>query len=149
MTVFAGSVMMSCGGGEDAADALNGALEDIENMETDMSTDVADEDGTAEDTDAGMTETTETDMADDNSGSEETEKMLNDYEEYVDEYVVLYKKAMAGDQTAMSEYPALMQKASDLQQSMAEAQANGNWSSEQIQRMMDIQQKMSNAAMGG
>jgi hypothetical protein len=89
------------------------------------------------------------DMADDSdSGEAETTKMLDDYEEYVDEYVVLYKKAMAGDQTAMSEYPALMQKATELQQSMAEAQSAGSWSAEQVQRMMDIQTKMTNAAMG-
>ena len=73
--------------------------------------------------------------------------MLDDYEDYVDEYIKFYKKAMEGDNSALTQYPALMQKATALQQSMAKAQNNNELSATQIQRMMKIQTKMTNAAL--
>jgi hypothetical protein len=93
-------------------------------------------------------ETSDADESDQDATNAATNEMLDDYEAYVDEYLVLYKKAMAGDNTAMAEYPALMQKAAALQESMAEAQATGTWGAEQIQRMVEIQTKMYSAAMG-
>lgn len=53
-----------------------------------------------------------------NAGSENWNKMLDDYDAYVTDYIKLYKKAMKGDQSAISEYPALMEKANALQESM-------------------------------
>lgn len=76
------------------------------------------------------------------SGSEDFDKMLNDYDQYVTEYIKFYKKAMKGDNSAMSEYPSMMEKATNLQQSMQEAQGNGQLSTEQIARMVKIQAKM-------
>ena len=82
-----------------------------------------------------------------NSGSKDWDKMLDDYDDYVDEYIKFYKKAMNGDQSAMSEYPALMEKATNLQKSMEKAQNNNELSTAQVNRMMKIQTKMANAAM--
>jgi hypothetical protein len=82
-----------------------------------------------------------------NSESKDWDKMLDDYEDYVDEYIKFYKKAIKGDQSAMSEYPALIEKATKLQTSMENAQKDNELSSNQIQRMMKIQTKMTNAAM--
>lgn len=79
------------------------------------------------------------------SVSEDWDKMLDDYEEYVDQYVVLYKKAMKGDNSAITEYPALMEKANELQQSMEKAQNDNNLSPDQITRMTKIQTKMMKA----
>lgn len=76
------------------------------------------------------------------SGSEDYDKMLDDYDEYVTEYVKFYKKAMKGDNSAMSEYPAMMEKATKLQESMQEAQGNNQLSATQIGRMAKIQTKM-------
>ena len=76
------------------------------------------------------------------SGSEDYDKMLNDYDEYVTEYVKFYKKAMKGDQSALSEYPAMMEKATKLQESMRQAQGNNQLSATQIGRMAKIQNKM-------
>jgi len=81
------------------------------------------------------------------SGSEDWDKMLDDYEDYVDEYIKFYKKAMNGDQSAMSEYPTLMEKATKLQTSMEKAQSNNELTASQITRMTKIQTKMMNAAM--
>lgn len=76
------------------------------------------------------------------SRSEDYDKMLNDYDEYVTEYVKFYKKAMKGDQSALSEYPAMMEKATKLQESMQQAQGNNQLSATQIGRMAKIQNKM-------
>lgn len=49
---------------------------------------------------------------------------------------------MKGDQSALAEYPAMMQKATNLQESMQKAQGNNQLSVEQITRMSKIQNKM-------
>lgn len=76
------------------------------------------------------------------STNSDYDKMLNDYESYVDQYLVLYKKAMNGDQTAMMEYPDLMSKAEELERSMKDAEKSGNLSVQQLKRMNDINFKM-------
>lgn len=82
-----------------------------------------------------------------NSENKDWDKMLDDYEEYVDEYIKFLEKAMKGDQSAMSEYPALMKKATNLQNSMEKAQSNDELTASQITRMTKIQTKMMNAAI--
>ena len=80
------------------------------------------------------------------SGSEDWDKMLDDYDEYVTEYIKFYKKAMKGDNSALSEYPAMMEKATKLSESMSAAQNDNKLSATQIARMMKIQTKMLQAA---
>lgn len=82
-----------------------------------------------------------------NSNNGEWDEMLNDYEDYVDEYIKFYKMAVEGELSAMSQYTALMQKATALQQSIVKAQNNNELNTTQIQRMMKIQIKMTNAAL--
>lgn len=81
-------------------------------------------------------------------GSKDWDKMLDDYEEYVDQYIVFYKKALKGDNSAMTEYPAMMEKATSLQESMITAQNNDELSVSQVQRMSRIQSKMINGISG-
>ena len=81
------------------------------------------------------------------STNSDVDKMLDDYENYVDQYIVYLKKASKGDMTALSEYPSLMEKANQLQSSLQEAQNNNNFSADQMKRMVSIQQKMTNAAI--
>lgn len=76
------------------------------------------------------------------NGSEDYDKMLDDYDEYVTEYAKFYKKAMKGDQSAMTEYPAMLEKTTKLQESMKEAQGKNQLSVKQITRMSKIQTKM-------
>lgn len=80
------------------------------------------------------------------SGSSDWDKMLDDYEAYVDKYLEFLKKANKGDISAMQEYPALLEKATELQNSMQKAQDDNQLSPEQIRRMGEIQVKMLNAA---
>jgi hypothetical protein len=84
----------------------------------------------------------ESEQVPNSSDSQNWDKMLDDYEDYVDSYIKLYRKAKNGDQTALSEYPELMEKANSLQQSMAQAQNDNQLSVQQITRLSAIQNKM-------
>lgn len=111
-----------------------------ENVET-PTTEISNNETSSDDTtsiEEPTVEATETET----SGSEDYDKMLDDYDEYVTEYVSFYKKAMKGDQSALAEYPAMMEKAAKLQESMQQAQGNNQLSVKQITRMSKIQTKM-------
>lgn len=74
--------------------------------------------------------------------NEDFDKMLTDYETFTDEYVILYKKALNGDNSAFETYPELMEKAEKLQKSLEKADKNKQLSISQIKRIAKIQAKM-------
>lgn len=76
--------------------------------------------------------------------SEDWDAVLDDYEDYVDKYIKFYKKAMKGDMDALSEYPALMEKATSFAEKLENAK--GDLSPKQVGRMAEIQMKMQKAA---
>ena len=78
------------------------------------------------------------------TSSKDWDSMLDSYEEYVDKYIVLVKKAAKGDMSAMAEYAGLMQKAQELSYKMNGAQ--GNMSASQLARYIKITTKMTTAA---
>lgn len=92
-------------------------------------------------------ETSNIDSSISSSNSENWDEMLDNYEEYVDEYIEFYIKAKDGDNSAMAQYPTMMDKAIKLQTSMGKAQNNNELSSNQISRMLKIQTKMANVAL--
>lgn len=71
--------------------------------------------------------------------------LLDEYEEYVDQYIKTLKKAMEGDMSALSEYAALAEKAQKLANKIEKAK--GEMSTSQLQRYAKITQKMASAAM--
>lgn len=70
---------------------------------------------------------------------------LDDYEKYIDKYIKLYKKAKNGDTSALTEYPALLEKAQSLSNKLGNAQ--GNLKPKQASRFLKLQQKLANAAL--
>ena len=78
------------------------------------------------------------------TASADWDSMLNSYEQYVNKYIALVKKASNGDMTAMAEYAGLMQKAQELSDKMNGAQ--GEMSASQWARYMKITTKMTKAA---
>lgn len=78
------------------------------------------------------------------SGSEDWDALLDSYEEYVDMYISLLKKASAGDLSAVSEYTSYMSKAQEVSQKMADA--TSKLSPAQLSRFNKINQKMLQAA---
>jgi len=97
-----------------------------------------------------ISETTADTMAEDLDMETETtvakndfDSVLDNYEEYVDEYVVFYKKAMSGDESALSEYTSILEKAQELQTSLEAS--SSEMTAKQASRMLKIQQKLLNA----
>jgi len=83
------------------------------------------------------------------SSSSETEnwdKVLDSYENYIDQYIKLLKKAEDGDMDAMSEYTEMMEKATDLTEKMENA--DDEMSTSQMSRFVKLQNKLANAAAG-
>ena len=78
------------------------------------------------------------------SSSQDWDAMLDSYEEYVDNYISLLKKASNGDMTAMTEYPALLNKAQEFSDKMKNAK--GSMSASQWARYSQINMKMLKAA---
>lgn len=78
------------------------------------------------------------------SGSQDWDALLNSYEQYVDKYISYMKKAAKGDMSALSEYPALMEKAQEFSSKMEGAK--GDMSASQWARYIKITNKMSQAA---
>lgn len=79
------------------------------------------------------------------TSSKDWNKILDDYDDYIDEYIKYYKKAKNGDTSALQEYPKLMEKAETLQKSLDKASKDNSLSSEQISRLTKIQSKIINA----
>lgn len=78
------------------------------------------------------------------SGSGNWDAMLDSYDSYVTKYISYMKRAMNGDASALSEYPALMEKAEEFSNKMANAQ--GEMTSAQWARYTKITNKMMQAA---
>lgn len=91
------------------------------------------------DTDSGNS------LSSSSSDSQDWDELLSSYEQYVDKYISYMKKAANGDMSALSEYPALMEKAQEFSDKMSNAQ--GDMSTAQWARYMKITNKMTSAAL--
>lgn len=69
---------------------------------------------------------------------------LDSYEEYMDQYISLLQRASDGDMTAMSEYPAIMQKAKEMGDKMEKL--SGDLTPAQLARFQKLQMKFLKAA---
>jgi len=78
------------------------------------------------------------------SGSEDWDELLESYEEYVDKYISYLQKASNGDMDALSEYPALLEKAQEFSDKMKNAESY--MSSSQWAKYNKITMKMLEAA---
>lgn len=99
---------------------------------------VSSDDSSDDSSDAGKS------ISSSSTSSADWDSMLNSYEQYVNKYIALVKKASNGDMTAMAEYAGLMQKAQELSDKMNGAQ--GEMSASQWARYMKITTKMTKAA---
>lgn len=97
-----------------------------------------------ESSDDTITEDEDIAVSSSSSSSQDWDAMLDSYEEYVDNYISLLKKAANGDKSAMAEYPALMKKAQEFSNEMKNAQ--GSMSASQLARYTKISTKMLKAA---
>jgi hypothetical protein len=77
------------------------------------------------------------------AASDNWDDLLDEYEEYVDQYIKVYKKAMAGDMAALSEYMKLAEKAQSIAKKIEKSK--GSMTSAQLQRYLKITKKMADA----
>lgn len=78
------------------------------------------------------------------SDDEDWDAVLDSYEEYVNDYISLMKKAKNGDMDALSEYPSILENAQELSEKLQNAE--GSMSSSQLSRYVEITNKMTQAA---
>ena len=95
------------------------------------------------------TETTDdsyesSETAEETSGSENWDELLRSYEEYVDKYISFAKKAAKGDMSALSEYPAIMEKAQEYCDQLENAK--NDMSASQLAKYNKITSKLTKAA---
>lgn len=76
--------------------------------------------------------------------SRDWDAVLDKYEDYVDEYVATYKRAMDGDLSAMTEYVSLLEKAEELSDELDDA--SDEMSSAEVNRFVRITNKLSSMA---
>jgi len=79
------------------------------------------------------------------AGNQDWDKLLKDYEVYTDKYIALMQKVKNKDMSAMSDYQDMLDKAEKLGKDLDKAQSK--LSPDQLNKMMQIQTKLSNAAM--
>lgn len=73
------------------------------------------------------------------------DKCLDDYENYIIEYIKQYKKSLKGNGISLSKYPYMKAKAEALCEQLNNAQNKDLLSEKQLKRIAKIQMKMVNA----
>ena len=131
-------ILASCGGSNEVESDLDSLLDEIEMTDETENETVIDKDDESE---------SNTEIIDDSSSSDEWDSVLDDYESYVDDYVAIIKKQKENpaDMSIMTEYQELMQKGTEWSTKMSEM--SSNFGTEQLSRMLEIQAKLSKAAM--
>ena len=131
-------ILASCGGSNEVESDLDSLLDEIEMTDETENETVIDMDDESE---------SNTEIIDDSSSSDEWDSVLDDYESYVDDYVAIIKKQKENpdDMSIMTEYQELMQKGTEWSTKMSEM--SSNFGPEQLSRMLEIQAKLSKAAM--
>ena len=72
--------------------------------------------------------------------SDDWDAALDEYERYVDSYLKFYKKAMAGDANAMTEYADYLQRTQKLTEKFSAVEKE--LTPKQYSRFMELQTKM-------
>lgn len=78
------------------------------------------------------------------SNSNDLDQAIDEYAEYMDDYIKYMKKAKAGDQTAMLDAVELMSKAEPVHKKLADVK--GELTAKQLAKFMKVQNKMIEAA---
>lgn len=115
-----------------------------EDDEINGSNSLTSDESSSDDDVASILDESDDDIISTSSGSEDWDNLLQSYEQYVDKYISYLKKASKGDMSALSEYPALMEKAQEFSDKMKNAESS--MSASQWAKYNKITQKMLEAA---
>ena len=126
-------------GGNGTKSELKSLAGDIKSLFVDIEYDEMDED------DFSCSASTNSSSISGKMGSADIDKMLDEYEKFVDKYIALMKKAQSGDLSAMSEYASMLESAERLSNKLDNC--DGDMTSAQLSRYTRITSKMTSAAM--
>lgn len=76
------------------------------------------------------------------NGNQDVEKLLNEYESYINEYSKLAEIAESGDPTLLLEYATKLDKANELKEIIQKAKEDNNLTDEQISRLIKLQTQL-------
>lgn len=77
------------------------------------------------------------------------DKRLDDYDNYVKEYITHYKKSLKGNPVSLSKYPYMRAKSEALGEQLNEAQNKAILTEKQLKRVSRIQMKIVYACCDG
>jgi hypothetical protein len=142
--------LAACGnGGKSASTSESNSFDTIvtttesSDFNSDVSSESADAEYAVESAESPESDIESADVQE-SAGSEDWDALLRSYEQYVDKYIAYMKKAAKGDMSALSEYPALLEKAQDLDEKLKNAE--GEMSASQWKKYGKISMKMFKAA---
>ena len=119
---------------------------EISNVDLNETSSYSDDDSSDDSYSSSSSYSSDDDSSDDTSStSTDWDSILDEYENYVDKTIAIYKKVNNGDMNAMSEYTSVYQSAQKLSTQLAQGQSS--MTSAQMTRFAKISQKMANAAM--
>lgn len=75
------------------------------------------------------------------------DKCLDDYNNYLKEYIKHYKKSLNGDTLSLSKYPYMKAKSEDFHERLAGAQKKSLLTKKQIKRLAKIQIQIVNPCL--
>jgi len=153
VAILISAIHISCGGNSDHKDKDQSA-DETELTNKSLASDIAEISDDTERTIASLNSENdhdadeESDSAEEETviasnsskGSENWDALLKSYEDYIDHYVVLMKKAKNGDLNAIAQYAEYMQKATDLQEKIENSQ--GDLSISQSAKFLKLQSKL-------
>jgi hypothetical protein len=79
--------------------------------------------------------------------SEKWDKLLDDYNNYLKEYIKHYKKSLNGNTVSLSKYPYMKAKSEVLYERLSDAENRSILSEKQIKRIAKIQIKIANPCL--
>lgn len=79
-------------------------------------------------------------------GNEDVDKLLNEYESYINEYSKLSEIAETGDPTLILEYASKLDKVKELKEVIQHAKEENNLTDEQISRLIKLQTQLKELA---
>ena len=140
--LFAAAILLSSCGGKKSTPVSEESDSTFEAVASDTLNESSDESTYETETAELSNESSET--TEEASGSEDWDELLSSYEEYVNKYISFMKKATKGDMSAMSEYPALLEKAQEYCDQLKDAK--NDMSASQLAKYNKITSKLTKAA---
>ena len=140
--LFAAAILLSSCGGKKSTPVSEESDSTFEAVASDTLNESSD--GSTYEAESSEVSNESSETTEESSGSADWDELLSSYEDYVDQYISFAKKAAKGDMSALSEYPALMEKAKEYGDQLENAK--NDMSASQLAKYNKITSKLTKAA---